>query len=1315
MKLFSAALVLVSCFSVTAMAQIRQKSVPNAILPKAPATIGTQSAQQNENGKIILHWNKPVTENFPQNGSSVDFLNFNGALYDAKVHSLPQYTQHTKLNSGTNQVVISLINPVYELLSSSELTIVKSSSGNFISSDVVLNYGVVTENRQPYAYLRFIPIKKTSNGQYEKLISFSLDIKQGHTLSTARTARTSSVSFAANSVLANGKWYRIGVPADGIYKLDYNFFKNMGYDMTKLDPTTLRIYGNGGQMLPDSNKTYRPDDLVENPIYVSTPNHSLGTSDYVLFYGQGPNSWKYNAADKHYHHQVNLYSDTTYYFITDDLGGGKRITTEPSGGVPTDTVISFDDYAYHEADAQNLIQSGSEWFGETFDAITSYNISFNFPNIVSPSLAYINVAIASRCDISSNYQIGPSTTVNVPPVSTSCYFCSYAAMGTNNYTITPASSTINVNISKLTSGAVGWLYYVEANARRNLTMTSGNMQFRDVNSVGAGKVSLFNIGSFIPIQVWDITHPQNVQVVTVTNPISGSYQFVLSTDSLKQFMAFDGTTFGTPKFFGEVANQNLHALPQADLTIIANPMFYGQANQLAKFHASHDGLKVNLVTTQQVYNEFSSGRQDPIAIRDFMRMFYTRASNYATSPKYLLLFGGASYDPKSRLQNNTNFIVGYESPESFDPTASFISDDYYALLDSTEGPLSGLYSLDISVGRFPVSNVTDAQTVVNKIISYETPTGEPIVTSTNCCNPQGQYNMANWRNSVCFLAHDGDGGIHETQADTIAKYVTGHYRNLNVNKIFCDAYPEVQTPGGPRYPAVNTAIDQQMDNGLLVINYTGHGGPLGLAAQRILSFSDIYSWTNINKLSLFFTASCEFARFDNPGQVSAGALCLTVPSGGNIGLMTTTRDTYSPPNFGLDYAFWQSFYKPLPDGSLPRTGDLFVMAKNGLGPSLNSLMFAYMGDPAVRLAYPQQCVYTSAINAIAVAGPADTLRALSKVTITGYVGDASGNPLTSFNGLLYPIIYDKPDSITTLNNPSSTGNIFFPFSLQKNILYKGRISVVNGQYSFTFVIPKDINYKYGFGKISYYAESPGADIDATGNYQNIVIGGSSPTARNNGRGPQVRLYMNDSTFVYGGLTNENPQLYAIIFDSNGVNTTSNGIGHNISAVIDNNTQNTYDVTSYFQPALNSYQKGTILYPFSNLSAGKHSLSLRVWNVYNNSSQSYTEFNVQPKSSLELNHVLNYPNPFTTHTQFYFEINEACDVMEVQIQVFTVSGKLVRNIYTSVKSSSFRPSPVDWDGRDDYGDKIANGVYIYHLKVRTSEGSTADTYQKLVIL
>ncbi len=1335
-------------FSIPAWSQLKSRqssSKPTQTSPAAVAEVAKEPSPAVNNtkkgiapnGQITLSWGKPFIDSMGGTISGVEYINFKGAIYSTENHHLPEFFKQIKLNTGSNQATVDILTPKYEPLSAEELKAL-GVNAKWVGPEVTPHVRVSSQNKENYVRIQFIPVRKNAfTGTYEKLVSCSLDIHQSSEPGRAGKIHT-TISFASSSILSMGTWFRIGVTADGIYKLNSSFFVKAGIDTSNLLPANIRIYGNGGAMLPQSNAAYRPDDLTENAIYVHGQNDpSFKKGDYVLFYGQSPHVWTYDTLDQRFHHTVNLYSDTTFYFINIDLGPGKRIGWEPSlTSTPTNTVTTFADYAYHELDGVNLIQSGSEWFGEYFESTTQYTITFPFSNLSNSSPAYVNTSIASRnCSSSGTgynyYTTGPTSGLATATIAnvTCNPTDAYASLGSCTYTYTPVpgSSAVSVVISKTTPSAVGWLYYVETNVTRDLTMGSqSQMEFRDTKSVGSGHTSLYTISSYTPIQVWDVSNPQSADSVSFLSTSGGAYKFARPADTLKQYIAFplSNKADSNVTFFGKVANQNLHAMPQADMIIVTNPLYLSEAEQLAAFHRSHDNLSVNVATTQQVYNEFSSGLQDPTAIRDFARMFYDRAGNsYTSSPKYLLLFGDGSFDPKHRVSGNNNYVVTYESANSFLPAGgTYVTDDYFVLLDSTVttppdvvNPISGTnYSLNMSVGRIPADNVTEARSCVNKIISYETASGQPVTASTACCNTQTQYNLANWRNRICFIAHDGEQNQFQDACETMADYVTANYKNLNINKIYLDAYTMVQTPGGPRYPSVNIAIDEQMNQGLLIYNYEGHGGPTGLALERVLTFNDIYSWTNVSAMPLFFNGSCAFAQWDNPLQVSGGEVSFTLPTGGVIGMMSASREVFLQNNAALNEWFIQVLYSPLPDGSLPRLGDLLTMAKNNYGgTNINNLTFCLLGDPAVRLAYPKYDIYTTSINAKTVTSTADTLKALAKVTVSGYVGDSAGNVLTSFNGLLNPTLYDKPDSITTLANLGAGQSSPMTFILQNSELYRGLISVNNGKFTFTYVMPKDILYYYGYGKFSYYAEN--GTTDATGNYQNLIVGGTSPTARNNGIGPKIRLYMNDSTFIYGGLTNQNPSLYAIVFDSNGVNTSGTSIGHDITAVLDNNTANTYDLSNYYQPSLNSYQKGTITFPFSSLPNGTHTLSLRVWNVYDNTAITSTEFNVEPQSSLQLQHVLNYPNPFTTHTQFFFEINEVCTQMDVQIQIFSVSGKLVRNILTSVKTDSFRSQPIDWDGKDDYGDRIARGVYIYHIKVRTSTGASADTFQKLVIL
>ncbi len=392
-------------------------------------------------------------------------------------------------------------------------------------------------------------------------------------------------------------------------------------------------------------------------------------------------------------------------------------------------------------------------------------------------------------------------------------------------------------------------------------------------------------------------------------------------------------------------------------------------------------------------------------------------------------------------------------------------------------------------------------------------------------------------------------------------------------------------------------------------------------------------------------------------------------------------------------------------------GDITRQTKFLSGPGYRH--FTLLGDPAVRLAYPQKKVFTTEINQHTVTqGLNDTISALGKVTIKGFVGDANGNKLSTYNGAVYPTVFDKSVKYTTLGNDLGPAGVL-NFYLQKNVLYKGKASVTNGDFEFSFIVPKDISYQYGLGRISYYVQN--GETDGAGYYDKLIIGGSDANAKPDNKGPEVKLFMNDNKFVYGGTTNENPKLYAELFDSSGINTVGNGIGHDLVAILDANTSKPVVLNEYYQADLNSFQSGKIVYPYSNLSEGTHTLSLKVWDVQNNSSSNQTEFVVAPAADLALRHVLNYPNPFTSNTKFFVEHNQCCSSLNLEIQIFTISGKVVKTINRPVLNEGFRTEGIEWDGKDDFGDKIGRGVYVYRVLLKDANGKHAEKYEKLVIL
>ncbi len=1269
-----------------------------------------------------ISWQKVVQEDVPGTGKQ-SIMTFENAQYDLLNHLFPIYTECIKMTPGASKAEAVVFDETYVALSDEEkIAISKYGPNNKsrVKADVAPSVTISLHKKIPYAYVQFVPIRKNNvTGEYEKLISFSMHVNPV-SFSQNKYNRSTLKTYAANSVLATGKWYKISVTADGVYKMDYAFLKKMGLDLATLNPKDIRVYGNGGGQLPFANAGFRHDDLQENAITVVGENDGkFDSTDYALFYGEGQHRWKYNSTDKKFHHYLNIYSDTTYYFITTDLGVGKRIAPQSSSATtPTNTVTSFDDFQFHEAEGVNLLKSGREWLGETFDILTSYNFTFDFPNIETVSPVCALVVVAARADTpGTNFTWtagSSSSSFNISGVNTSDIYGSFYVMKTDTQCFLPGSGTVLVAVTKTTpTPSLGWLNYIEVNARRTLMMAGNEMNFRDMASVNSGNVSQYLISNAIPTQqVWDVTDPVNVKNQQ-GNFSSGTFDFTLPSDSLREFISFNGQSFLTASLVGPVQNQDLHSLPQSDLLIVTNPLFLQAANTLADLHRTQDNLTVSVATTEQVFNEFSSGSQDVSAIRDFARMFYNRAADSTQLPKYMLLVGRGSYNLKS-ASNNTNYVPAYESLNSYSPTTSYPSDDFYGMLDTNEGNWDFTPDvLDLAVGRLPVKTLSEATSTVNKIIKYTSVPGT--IETGNSCSADVCSGLGDWINVVTFIADDEDGSDHVTQAENHATKVDTTYNNYNIDKIYFDAYQQVATPGGDRYPDATAAFNRRMDRGTLIVNYTGHGGELGWAHERFLEIHDINSWKNKCKLPLFFTATCEFSRWDNPGLTSAGELTLLNPDGGSIGLMSTTRVVYSGPNFTLNSYFYNHTFVPMPDGSMPRLGDLHLLTKNNMAPSgLNQRNFSLLGDPALRLNYPEYSVATTNINGTAVspASP-DTARALSTVTVQGEIHDKSGNLLPNFNGIIFPTVYDKAEKITTLSNDGTALSPPKTFLLQKNILFKGKASVTNGLFSFSFVVPKDIAYNFGKGRISYYSHD--GYQDASGNFEDFIIGGTDTTAAKDVTGPAVKVYMNDDKFIFGGITNTEPKIYAVVSDSNGINTAGTSIGHDITAVLDGNITQPIILNDYYESDMDNFRTGTIRYPLTGISEGTHSLNVKVWDVYNNSSTSNTQFVVASSAGVALKHVLNYPNPFTTKTSFYFEHNKCCTTMDVQIQIFTVSGKLVKTLQQAVNLEGYRSDPIDWDGRDDYGDKIGRGVYIYRLKVKTVADETAEEFQKLVIL
>jgi len=659
----------------------------------------------------------------------------------------------------------------------------------------------------------------------------------------------------------------------------------------------------------------------------------------------------------------------------------------------------------------------------------------------------------------------------------------------------------------------------------------------------------------------------------------------------------------------------------------------------------------------------------------------------------LLLFGDASYDYKDVLPDNTNFVPCWEHTKSLNIISSIASDDYFGYMDDNEGGINDNNRVDVGIGRFVVGNLEEATMAVNKSIDYCTNTTQ---------------NMGSWRNNITFIADDEDSNHHMHDAETLSGIIDDDFKVYNIDKIYLDAYPQVSTPSGQRAPEVNKAISSKIDKGTLIFNYSGHGGELGLAHERILEIPDINSWTNYNRMPIFITATCEFSRYDDPKRVSAGELVYLNPNGGAIALFTTARATFASSNLALNLAIYQDNLFEKIDGEYPRFGDVIRKSKK-LGND-NDMKFVLLGDPAVRLAYPEHTAVTTKINSnIVIEDEYDTINALSKVVVEGIITDADGNKLSTYDGLLFPTVYDKKVEIETLG--TDAGSYPEKFYFWKSILFNGKADINNGDFMFEFVAPRDIAYNYGPGRISYYLNNE--EIDGNGYYSNIIIGGYDDNAATDDQGPVISLFMNDTDFNSGEITDENPVLLAYVEDESGINTTGNGIGHDILAIIDGDAVQTYNLNDYYEAEVNRYNSGEINYPFFNLDEGEHTLSLRVWDIYNNSTTAYLDFLVVTSEDLIISNLFNYPNPASDQTSFVFEHNQSNKNIEVEIQIYNTNGGLVKTLNAVVKSENYKSEPIVWNINSEPGGMLGQGFYVYRLVATSESGVSKSETSKLV--
>lgn len=1267
-----------------------------------------QFSQAQINGRHSIDWSE--TSSYAIGTAKYLLPQFNAVnFYFDEVQKNIQFRLNIPIASAINEKSLKITNVVYENITQ----IGDLSPINLPLSISASAKNVIARNDQ-FAQISFFPIIKSKNG-YQRVKSFEYRLESG--INTSNLVRR-NFNELSNSVLATGDWYRFYVEKSGVYKISKSFLQQLGLKVNNVDPRSIKIYGNGGRMIPLSNAIDYPSDLVENAIQlIGEEDGVFNDNDYILFYAEGLDNW----SEENQTH-LNLYDSKSYYYITTQGSFGKRITSMPEITANAVPITTYDAYAFHEKDLTNIMRLGRRWYGDNFSFNNEQTFDFSFPNI--------NTTLPIKVKVTAASQSLNSSVLNVKINGTEAGNMNFAAVIANSnigydeknqiFSI-PGSANITVALSYNNNGvpsAKGYLDHIIVNAKCNLTGFGKQYRFQndDANTqLGVGEYQFSNAASIS--QVWDITDIYNVTKAVNLNQNNFSFKALLG--EVRKYIAVDTQDFYTPKkeASAKVLNQNIKGtifknqqgvFQDVDYLIITPKFLSSSAEKLANFHRNNTGMNVKVVHLENIYTEFSSGKQDIGAIRNLVKYVYHNASDADKKIKYLNLFGTASFDFKDRIPNNTNIVPIYQTIESrIGGMSSFCSDDFFGLMDLDEGENSNGSGLDVAVGRMIVRNVKEADEMVNKIIEYHHP------------NSYGS-----WRNNLVFIADDpnpekqGDRELQYYQ-NKLADEVESKKPFFNINKILLDSYVQETTGGGNRYPKVRQDIFDAFEKGGLVFNYLGHGGEDGLADERIWENEDGKSVNNQYKYPLFITITCDFSRFDNPYKQTGGEITYLNPRGGAIAMITTVR--------AIGQGEAQAFNPILSKFLFSYDGDSYVsiaealrLAKN----DMNSKVVVFIGDPALMLAIPKPKVVLTHVNDISITGAIDDFKSLAPMKVAGKIVDENDTVINNYNGTLAVTVFDKNINSNTLrndftdalinDNPNTTAATM-PFTKLGETIFRGNANITNGFFEFNFIVPRDIRVPLGNGRMSFYAKKNDALVNQTGVNTDIKVGGINENAAEDNTPPTVRLFMNDESFISGGITNESPILLAILEDENGLNTAS-GIGHDMVAILDGDESNPYLVTDYYETDLDNYKKGRLKFPFRNLEKGLHTITFKAWDVYNNPVTAEIQFVVVGDETITLKNVLNYPNPFVSYTQFWFTHNRPFEPLEVQVQVMTVTGKVVWTKNQIVNTEGFLSREITWDGRDDFGDKIGKGVYVYKLTVKsTLTNKKTEKFEKLVIL
>ncbi|MDI6779352.1 MAG: type IX secretion system sortase PorU [Bacteroidota bacterium] len=1089
-----------------------------------------------------------------------------------------------------------------------------------------------------------------------------------------------------NSVLASGVWYRFQVTEDGIYKITGSQLLTLGIPATT-DPATIRIFSNGGEELPLDPISYAADDLLENSVYLSDAGTTgrLDAQDFIAFFGKGTKGWKYNSAEKKFSHYINRFAEPNIYWLTYGGAQSKRMQEVQSLNLtnvfePT-TIISK---IFREDEKVNLLSSGLEWLGQQFSVNDIITYIVSLPGLDFTAPINYNVQLAARAHQQRSFFSVFERDQKLSDVSIDGTYIGgggdqakfATARASRIPTFTEPRSELKIKFTSNSSSGLGYLDWFEIFYSRGLTSQNDIFSFHTQDTTAVAKYNIIGFSSN-DIQVFDVSEFQNAKVVT--SPVmanSVTFQLQLNSGMLREIYAVGPTGYKTVSNLTKVNNQNLHGVvsygDSIQFIIISHSEFKNAANRLKNHREGivPDRLRTLVVDVDEIYNEFGGGLSSPMAIRNFLKFAYY--SLPAQTLKYVLLLGDGDYDYKRITTSGPNWIPAWETPESYTSINSYVSEDPFVAFDN-----SGRVFL--AVGRLAIRSLTEANAVVDKIIDYEkNPVRDP------------------WKMRATFVADDGpaagydEGSMHTDDAESVVSVTPN---SIEQRKIYIVEYPTVVTSVGRRKPTANQAIVKQINDGTLLLNFNGHGNPrLWTHEQVFVRETDFPLLQNKNKYFFLVAATCNFSQFDGTGDQSGGEILVNKPNSGAIGVFAATRAVSAPANRVLNMQLYREIFRFDAAAQLipQRFGDAVYRAKQ-IYNEINDRKFFLLGDPSVRIGLPKRSGTIDSINSKYADRPIK-LQALQRVSLAGNVREPSSFSVSNFTGKAQVVVYDANKYVPVPEWP-----YFRPYKTSGGIIFKGESSISNGKFNSEFIIPKDISYDTLNGRITLYFWNE--ETDGMGYTENFQIDGTDTTAVNDGKGPEISIYFNARSFQPGDVVPEAPLLIADLKDESGINASGAGVGHRIEAWLDNQTES-IDITPYYKSKVNTFQEGTVEYQFGKLTPGTHSIKIRAWDVFNNTSTNETIFDVLTAQGLKITDVYNYPNPFSASTIFTFHHNQIVSV-DAEIKIYTIAGRLIQSIKESNINDKF--VRIEWDGRDRDGDKLANGIYLYKVVLKTQDG------------